>query len=1200
MSSFNNYIKDEKINIEPIVTETLDRIDVGGRNLAIYSTADCTNCKKNGDYGFVQTTANTDTTFDLKVLPYLNDTYSGYSLVRTDIVNVGVYKFNAMLTTDCDRINVGANGAKADALSIFYLKETIPSGTELVISLEITNITQGSFSWKNVMIAKGTKAIDWIPAPEDIDNRMDNLQKQIDGEISSWFLEGTPANNYYPASEWTDKTLKERHLGDTYTNMLPSVVNFNDVDANENPLWIEEGFLYMGSTYYGYSFEEQRYIHANGRCRTKSIMELPDVATTFTYPENVQAIVSLYDADKKYVANHNWDLDSPATIPAKSTSYKYFSIGFANDDYSIRLTRADLKGVSCDTTFICPEAGLSWRWCNFDDTNNSTWHWHKIADSDAVKALQDAAKAQQLANNAQSTANTAKTIATGVRQDFDNLEIGGRNLLLNSKPYNNTNWKSNGTSNVTFTEEGTIKCQTNSEWARVYTPQFRNFELKLDDEYTLSMLVRANASGTRKVHLGTGNASIININFGDIPVTTEWSRVIKTAKVINTDTTGVTTWFQIYSSPWNTTNNNDFIEFKEIKLEKGNKATDWTPAPEDLMPNIAGSTGNLIYNDGTKWTTVITPSTDVCNILTIGGGTGSPTWFTGPSAGARGSILTAGGGTGLRWVSVENMRGQKGDTGATGATGPRGVTGLRGVTGVQGTTGSKFIYTGISNVDLADWGTDIAIEYGFREGDFTISLEGAFWYCKSNTMHMGPELRGPQGSQGVTGLRGVTGLQGPRGYTGVTGPRGYTGLRGVTGATGPRGEQGARGYNGPQGATGPIGVGLMGATGLRGVTGATGLKGATGTTGPRGNTGVAGSQYIKTTEAVGSFMTPGNTLASKYGFRIGDFTVTSDRMLLSCVSVTGSSFATITSLSGTTGATGLRGATGTTGATGLRGVTGLQGPRGYTGVTGPRGYTGLRGVTGVGIRMMAECDCTNPGDGYIDDLGDYYVLDEYNEFNLISNLKGPAGTNGSQGARGYTGPRGYTGLRGVTGLRGATGPGGIANSVALGTTNKITATMTNRSSTSYPIISVTGSANAYLYYNSSYNKSIKVYDGQNMLTFTYDVLADSYDTNSDINLKNIVENDLSIEQCYNLINLCSTIIYTLKNGNPDRRYIGMIAQEIELYFPDIVKTNSDGFKSVNYNSIIPICIRVIRDINNRLKNIEDRLYALENKEKGTN
>ena len=232
-----------------------------------------------------------------------------------------------------------------------------------------------------------------------LQDKLDSLQKQIDGEISSWFFEGTPANNNYPASEWTDNTLKERHLGDTYTNMLPSVVNFNDVDADGNPLWIEEGFLYMGSTYYGYLFEEQRY-YANGRCRTKSIMELPDVATTFTYPDNIQAVVALYDADKKYVSNYNWDLDSPATIPAKSTSYKYFSIGFANYNYSAGLTRADLKGISCDKTFICPEAGLSWRWCNFDDMDDSTWHWHKIADSDAVKALQEAAKAQLTADTA--------------------------------------------------------------------------------------------------------------------------------------------------------------------------------------------------------------------------------------------------------------------------------------------------------------------------------------------------------------------------------------------------------------------------------------------------------------------------------------------------------------------------------------------------------------------------------------------------------------------------------------------------------------------------------------------------------------------------------------------------------------------------------------------------------------------------------
>ena len=350
-----------------------------------------------------------------------------------------------------------------------------------------------------------------------LQDKLDSLQKQIDGEISSWFFEGEPTTSNTPANEWTTDELKQRHGGDTYTNISSS-----------------------------------------------------------------------------------------------------------EDDST---------------------GGQSWRWCNVNDEYGDGWHWHKIADSDAVKALAEAAKAQQLANTAntnatnalntantantnatnalntataaQTTANNAQTIATEVRQDFDNLEIGGRNLLLNSKPYNNTNWKSNGTSNVTFTEEGTIKCQTTGEWARIYTPQFRNFELKLDDEYTLSMLVRANASGTRKIYLGTDNASIININFNDIPVTTEWSRVVKTAKVINTDTTGGTTWFQIYSSPWNTTNNNDFIEFKEIKLEQGNKSTAWTPAPEDIQngytwdveknsfavgKNINTASGNYSFAEGQSTT----------------------------------------------------------------------------------------------------------------------------------------------------------------------------------------------------------------------------------------------------------------------------------------------------------------------------------------------------------------------------------------------------------------------------------------------------------------------------------------------------------------------------------------------------------------------------------------------------------------------
>jgi hypothetical protein len=50
-----------------------------------------------------------------------------------------------------------------------------------------------------------------------------------------------------------------------------------------------------------------------------------------------------------------------------------------------------------------PTAGQSWRWCPGNgegDTTNTGYHWHKIADSDAVKALREAAKAQLTADTA--------------------------------------------------------------------------------------------------------------------------------------------------------------------------------------------------------------------------------------------------------------------------------------------------------------------------------------------------------------------------------------------------------------------------------------------------------------------------------------------------------------------------------------------------------------------------------------------------------------------------------------------------------------------------------------------------------------------------------------------------------------------------------------------------------------------------------
>lgn len=49
-----------------------------------------------------------------------------------------------------------------------------------------------------------------------IDPRLEGIQNQIDGVIETWFWNGVPTLNNYPASDWTTDDLKIAHLGDLY------------------------------------------------------------------------------------------------------------------------------------------------------------------------------------------------------------------------------------------------------------------------------------------------------------------------------------------------------------------------------------------------------------------------------------------------------------------------------------------------------------------------------------------------------------------------------------------------------------------------------------------------------------------------------------------------------------------------------------------------------------------------------------------------------------------------------------------------------------------------------------------------------------------------------------------------------------------------------------------------------------------------
>ena len=61
--------------------------------------------------------------------------------------------------------------------------------------------------------------------------------------------------------------------------------------------------------------------------------------------------------------------------------------------------------------------------------------------------------------------------------------------------------------------------------------------------------------------------------------------------------------------------------------------------------------------------------------------------------------------------------------------------------------------------------------------------------------------------------------------------------------------------------------------------------------------------------------------------------------------------------------------------------------------------------------------------------------------------------------------------------------------------------------------------------------------------------------------------------------------------NPKSKYIGTLAQDLLKSFPDLVYEGDDGFYSVDYDGLAAIAIQGIKELSDRIKKIEDKIYG---------
>ncbi|MDX2302708.1 MAG: tail fiber domain-containing protein [Microscillaceae bacterium] len=112
------------------------------------------------------------------------------------------------------------------------------------------------------------------------------------------------------------------------------------------------------------------------------------------------------------------------------------------------------------------------------------------------------------------------------------------------------------------------------------------------------------------------------------------------------------------------------------------------------------------------------------------------------------------------------------------------------------------------------------------------------------------------------------------------------------------------------------------------------------------------------------------------------------------------------------------------------------------------------------------------------------------------------------------------------------------------------------------------------------------------LTVSGNVLATGSFITSDKRFKKDIQTIPSAMDRLGKINGVSYSYETQKfaeRGLPEGQNLGLIAQEVEKVFPELVVEDAEGYKAVNYDGLIPVLIEALKSQDARIKYLESRL-----------
>jgi hypothetical protein len=127
----------------------------------------------------------------------------------------------------------------------------------------------------------------------------------------------------------------------------------------------------------------------------------------------------------------------------------------------------------------------------------------------------------------------------------------------------------------------------------------------------------------------------------------------------------------------------------------------------------------------------------------------------------------------------------------------------------------------------------------------------------------------------------------------------------------------------------------------------------------------------------------------------------------------------------------------------------------------------------------------------------------------------------------------------------------------------------------------------YARFNNGGTSTMRLYAGSTLnTTFSNDDITVQGDVTS-LSDARTKENILTVENASDLVSQLRGVWYH-KIDDPNRK-VGVIAQEVEEVLPEVVKTDDNGMKSVDYGKMVGVLIEAIKDLQQEVESLKSKI-----------